>query len=56
VSFVECHGLWSDRQSKVADEVERVIEKQKLEVVRLGFADQHGLLRGKTVVADELRR
>src|SRR4029078_527563 len=53
VSFVERHGLWSDTQTKAAAQVERIIKKEKLEVVRFSFADQHGVLRGKTLVASE---
>jgi glutamine synthetase len=53
VSFVERHGLWSDEQAKDAAQVERIIKKEKLEVVRFSFADQHGVLRGKTLLASE---
>ena len=31
----------------------RIVEEQKLEVIRLSFPDQHGILRGKTLVASE---
>src|SRR5260370_29863490 len=56
MSFVERHGLWTDERSKTANEVEKLVESHKLEVVRLSCADQHGVLRGKTVVAGELPR
>jgi glutamine synthetase len=52
-SFVERHGLWSDVQAKAAAQVERIIKKEKLEVVRFSFADQHGVLRGKALLASE---
>jgi glutamine synthetase len=52
-SFVERHGLWSDAQAKAAAQVERIIKKEKLEVVRFSFADQHGVLRGKALLASE---
>jgi glutamine synthetase len=52
-SFVERHGLWTDAQAKAAAQVERDIKKHKLEVVRFSFADQHGVLRGKTLLASE---
>ena len=52
-SFVEHHGLWNDAQAKAAEQVERIIKKEKLEVVRFSFADQHGVLRGKTLLASE---
>jgi len=50
-SFVERHGLWTVEQARAAAEVERQIKKLKLEVVRFSFADQHGVLRGKTLLA-----
>ncbi|HLK87058.1 MAG TPA: glutamine synthetase family protein [Candidatus Binataceae bacterium] len=54
MTFVERHGLWTEERSRAANEVEKLVESHKLEVVRLSFADQHGVLRGKSVVADEL--
>ncbi len=50
-SFVERHGLWSAAQTRAAEAVIRQIKTRKLELVRFAFADQHGVLRGKTVVA-----
>jgi glutamine synthetase len=51
MSFVERHGLWTDDQTRQAKVVERAIKKNKLELVRFSFADQHGVLRGKTIMA-----
>jgi glutamine synthetase len=53
LSFVERHGLWSQEQNEAAGRLRRIVEEQKLEVIRLSFPDQHGLLRGKTLVAGE---
>src|ERR1700756_3632998 len=53
VTFVEGHGLWSDEQREAARRLRKVAEEQKLETIRLSFADQHGILRGKTLVAAE---
>src|SRR6266540_2082974 len=53
MSFVERHSLWSDEQANAAEAVEKGIAEHKLEVVRFSFADQHGILRGKTVMAAE---
>src|SRR5215510_118789 len=50
-SFVERHGLWNDEQFEAAVKAEKAIEQHRLEVVRLSFPDQHGILRGKTVMA-----
>jgi glutamine synthetase len=55
-SFVERHALWSDAQFKAAADVDAAIEAHKLEVVRFSFADQHGVLRGKTIVAADAAR
>ena len=49
--FVERHGLWSDAQADAAVAVEKAIRKSRLELVRFSFCDQHGILRGKTLVA-----
>jgi glutamine synthetase len=55
-SFVERHSLWSDVQARAAAVVDRTIRRKKLELVRFSFADQHGVLRGKTLVAAEAAR
>jgi glutamine synthetase len=52
-SFVERHGLWTDEQVEAAANAEKWIEEHGLEVVRLSFPDQHGILRGKTVMAND---
>jgi glutamine synthetase len=52
-TFVDRHELWSADQRRAAAAVEREIKRRKLEVVRFAFADQHGVLRGKTLVASE---
>ena len=51
--FVERHDLWNAEQARAATAVVQQIKKQKLELVRFAFADQHGVLRGKTVVAED---
>jgi glutamine synthetase len=53
-SFVEQHGCWTDAQRRAAAEVEARVAQDKLEVIRVSAVDQHGILRGKTVVAGEL--
>ncbi|MFL6813468.1 MAG: glutamine synthetase, partial [Bradyrhizobium sp.] len=53
MSFVERYGLWSKEQKEAATRLNRIVEEQKLEVIRLSFPDQHGILRGKTLVASE---
>ena len=52
--FITRHGLWSAEQEAAAQEVvERINE---IDVVRFGFADPHGVIRGKTLVASEAVR
>jgi len=53
VTFVARHALWSDEQKDAATRMRRIAEEKNLEVIRLAFPDQHGILRGKTVVAAE---
>jgi glutamine synthetase len=50
--FVERNGLWSDSQREAARRVESQIVEQDLQSVRFAFADQHGIVRGKTLVAN----
>jgi len=54
VHLAEKAGLWTDERKAAAREVERRIQAGELSVVRLSFADQHGILRGKTYVAGEI--
>jgi glutamine synthetase len=53
MSFVERHGLWSAAQTQAMMAVREAVATEKLETIRLSFADQHGVLRGKTLMADE---
>lgn len=52
--LAEKAGLWTADRQAAAREVERRIQAGELTVVRLSFADQHGILRGKTYVAAEI--
>src|SRR5881394_648602 len=52
--LAEKAGLWTDDRRTAAREAERRIQAGELSVVRLSFADQHGILRGKTLVAGEI--
>jgi glutamine synthetase len=51
MTFAERHAPWSPEQKEAAVRVLR--QAQDLEVVRIAFPDQHGLLRGKTLMAGE---
>ncbi|MBH5369347.1 glutamine synthetase family protein [Bradyrhizobium glycinis] len=53
MTFVAHHALWSDEQRDAAQRMRRIAEEKNLEVIRLAFPDQHGILRGKTIVSSE---
>jgi glutamine synthetase len=44
-------GLFTDAQLDAANAALARIEAEGIETVRVVFADQHGILRGKTIVA-----
>jgi len=49
--FVDRHGLWTPEQTRAARALAQRVKKDKLELIRFSFADQHGVLRGKTLIA-----
>jgi glutamine synthetase len=51
--FVDDHGLWSDDDRAEAERIVRLVREDRLEVIRLSYPDQHGILRGKTIMASE---
>jgi glutamine synthetase len=56
MSFTETFGLRTAESRAAAAEVLRRVRTEGIEIVRLSFADQHGILRGKAVVAADLAR
>jgi glutamine synthetase len=48
-NFIEKHGLWSDEQRRLAAEIARRVEAEKLHYVRLAWGDTHGYSRAKTL-------
>ena len=54
MSFVSKHGLWSAAQRSAAKRMLKDVERRGLKAVRFSFADQHGILRGKTVAVGAL--
>src|SRR5256886_4187231 len=47
--FIEKHGLWSDEQRAQAAELKKRLAGEKLDLVRLAWADPHGVSRGKAL-------
>jgi glutamine synthetase len=54
MGFIARHGIWTQDQTAAAAELQARVAEQGLEVIRLAFADQHGLLHGKTIMVSEL--
>jgi glutamine synthetase len=54
-TFAERFGLWSDEQQAQAREIIGRIDAGELDVLRFAWPDQHGVLRGKTLVAEAAR-
>src|ERR1700686_1785408 len=48
-TFIEKHGLWSDDERRLAADIERRVEAEKLRFVRLAWSDSHGYVRAKTL-------
>ena len=47
--FIEKHGLWSQEQRAQAAELKKRIASEKLDLVRVAWADPHGASRAKAV-------
>ncbi len=47
--FIERHGLWTSEQISQAAELKRRLEREKLQFIRLAWADPHGASRAKAV-------
>ena len=53
--FVEQHGLWTEAQKAAAQDVLTRIEKEGIQIIRLSWPDQWGLLRGKSLTVEALK-
>ena len=52
--FILRHDCWTEAQRAASVEVVRQARDRSLGVIRLSAVDQHGVLRGKTILAAEL--
>ena len=52
IGFVEGHQLWSDEQREAAQSIEAEVRQKGLRQIRVSWADQHGIARGKTLTAE----
>jgi glutamine synthetase len=51
--FIEKHGLFSADQQRQATDLLKRIEAENIRNIRVGWGDQHGIVRGKTITAKE---
>ena len=47
--FIERHQLWSEEQQAAARTIQEVIQEKDLRLIRVAWADQHGISRAKTL-------
>jgi glutamine synthetase len=50
--FIERHRLWDEAEYAAAAQALRVIDEHGIELVRVSFPDQHGVLRSKTLTRE----
>jgi glutamine synthetase len=55
MSFAERCGLDSHERQAACEQLLRQVEASDIELIRLGWCDLHGVVRGKTIVASQLR-
>ena len=55
-AFIERHGLWDEARQEAAARLLGELDALDLEQVRIGWGDQHGIVRGKTLTVAEFRR
>ncbi len=51
--FIANHGLWNDAQRDAAERLEASIREHDLRTIRVAWGDQHGIVRGKNVMAHD---
>ena len=49
--FIEKHGLWNENQRRQARAVQQKIEKDRIKLIRVAWADPHGASRAKIVTS-----
>ena len=51
INFIEEHGLWSEDMKRQSLELIKQVKKEDLQTIRVAWGDQHGIVRGKNVMA-----
>jgi len=55
MKFIERHNLWTPEQYARAEQVMEQIESEGIQMIRLSWPDQYGLLRGKMLSVAALK-
>ena len=51
--FIAEHGLWNEEQQEAAERLKDTVEERELREIRIAWGDQHGIVRGKTLMIPE---
>jgi glutamine synthetase len=55
LGFIAQHGLWSEAQTRAAQEILATVKTEKLRTIRVSVSDPQGKLRSKTVLPNMFR-
>ena len=50
--FIDMHGLWTDEQKEAAERMKATIIEQDIRLIRVAWADQHGISRAKALTVN----
>lgn len=53
LDFIKTHGLWNEEQQEAAKSVAASVAQHDLRTIRIAWGDQHGIVRGKNVMAHD---
>lgn len=53
INFVERHGLWDEEQTAATERIRADIRQHDLRTIRIAWGDQHGIVRGKNILAHD---
>jgi glutamine synthetase len=52
--FVARHGLWGEAEYAAAAQLRRVVDERGVDLIRVSFVDQHGVVHSKTITREAL--
>lgn len=48
-NFIDHYGLWTDEQKEAAERIKALIKEKDIRLIRVAWADQHGISRAKAM-------